>query len=170
MWIEQSLAQIPVTYTITFLNSLIGVMNRCIAKVFSYPFYLQPLEVDHILDYKFTAMAGDAAIPEISECSDAQIEIINLTFRLALMSQLGLQDYPLHLDEVGKGFDTQHKQKLLDLIRDILDNHMVSQMHLVNHHALIHEGLNHADVLVLNSDNILTPPVYNQHAVFNRPI
>lgn len=166
-WMEAALARIPVSYTVTFLNSVIGTMNRYIAKVFSSPFFLLPVSESEPLDYQFPAQVGDDQIPDISFCSDAQMEIVNLTFRIALMKQLGLNDYPIHLDEVGRTFDTYHKQCLLELLRELLDDHVVSQMHLVNHHALIHEGLTNADILVLNDTNILLPPTYNEHAKFN---
>ena len=167
-WMEVSLSKIPIVYQVNFINSIITTMNHYINKVFSYHFALIPVRSDIELDYRFSAQVGDIVIPDISFCSDAQKEIINLTFRVALMKQLRLQDYPIQLDEIGKSFDTYHKQRLLELLREILDERVVSQMYLVNHNALIHDGLVDADVVVLNSANIMTPAVFNTNVIFNR--
>lgn len=170
LWMEGALAKIPGSYQILFLNALIRTMNAAIAQVFSYPFALLPVSEATALDYVFPVRVGHITVPDISYCSDAQKEIVNLAFRLAMMTLLHLTEYPIQLDEIGKSFDTYHKQRLLDLVRDVVDGHVVSQLYLVNHHALIHEGLTQANVLVLREENILTPPSFNTHVQFNRAL
>lgn len=156
---------IPHTYTLDFVNALITSANRWIAMVFSYPLALIPLRADDALDYRFAVQNQGEVVPDVSLCSTAQQEIINLAFTLALMQHLGLRDYPLQLDESGRSFDPYHKQRLIDLLRYVVDHQVVSQLFLVNHHAAVHEGLANAEILVLSAANLLTPPVYNTHAV-----
>jgi hypothetical protein len=41
-------------------------------------------------------------------------------------------------------------------------------MFLVSHSSILHEGLMQSETLVLNEANIVTPALYNTHAVFNQ--
>ena len=155
---------IPHKYMTTFVNTIIKTMNHYISYVFSYPFVINEHDISQPLDYKFTAYVDDTYIsPDISTCSDAQNEIIDLAFSLALIRHLNLSEYPLFLDETGKSFDVHHKHKLLDLFRHCIDEGRVSQLFLINHHAVVHEGMANAQVMVLDDTNILTPPIYNTH-------
>ncbi len=166
--LEKALSRIPHIHTVSFINALIGTMNAYISKVFTYDFKIVPVDADKPLDYKFPMMVGSTPVPDISEGSEAQQEIVNLVFRLAMQKLLKLTDCPIYLDECGKTFDITHKQKLLDLLRHVLEERLVSQMFLINHHALVHEGLTNAQTLVLNDTNIMTPPSYNEHVRFNQ--
>ncbi len=165
--LEKALSRIPHIHTVSFINALIGTMNAYISKVFTYEFRIIPVDPDKPLDYNFPMIVGSTPVPDISEGSEAQQEIMNLVFRLALQKLLKLTDCPIYLDECGKTFDITHKQKLLDLLRHVLEERLVSQMFLINHHALVHEGLTNAQTLVLNDTNIMTPPSYNEHVRFN---
>lgn len=164
---ERALNRIPHIHTVTYINAIIGIVNVLIAKIFAYEFKLIPLDVEKPLDYKFKAKVGTVVINDTNTCSQAQSDMVNLAFSLALRFLLGYEDYPIWLDEVGASFDVTHKHRLLDLLRHLVDEHKVSQMFLVNHHAAIHEGLANNETLVLNDANVLTPAKYNEHAVFN---
>lgn len=154
---------IPHQYTVRYLNAVIQSMNLYISYVFSYPFGIVPLDPNAPVDFKFKAFAKDVLVPEISECSEAQEEILNVAFTFATVKHLKLTDYPAHLDEVGRTFDPHHKQQLLTLIRLLLDESTISQLFLINHHAVVSGGLANADVLVVNDMNVMVPSVYNQH-------
>jgi hypothetical protein len=167
-YIEKALSPkdgIPHKYTVSFVNSLIERMNLYIDLVFSYPFEVIPVDLHDPLDYKFKAQSGDIIVPDISLCSDAQKEMIDLAFMLSVIYHLNLSKYPISLDEIGKGFDHYHKQNLLTLFTEIVDQNLVSQMFIVNHHSAIWSGLSNSDILVLSDKNILTPTHYNDHVV-----
>lgn len=164
---EQALARIPYRYSVTFLNNVFGIMNAFISKVFTYPFKVSTLSANSPLNYRFEVKNKGSKLPDMSDGSDAQVEMLNLAFNLAVRYQLKLLDYPIHLDEVGRTFDPLHKQKLLDLLRYLIDNGIVSQMFLINHHAAIHEGLTNSETLVLDPSNVMVPEIHNQHATFN---
>lgn len=154
---------IPHKYNVSFINSLIERMNYYIDLVFSYPFEVVPVDPHDPLDYKFQAQAGDVIIPDISLCSDAQAEMMNLAFMLSVIHHLNLSDYPISLDEIGKGFDHYHKQNLLTLFTEVIEHDLVSQIFIINHHSAIWSGLSNSDILVLSDKNIMTPTDYNNH-------
>lgn len=159
---------LPHGYTVRFINALIASMNYYISQVFNYHFELIPLNDRDSIDYKFSAQAGDVLVPDISTCSDAQQEMINLAFMLALIRHLNLEAYPIYLDEVGRSFDHHHKQQLLNLFKTLLDEASVSQMFVVNHHSVLWGGLTNLQILVLNELNIMLPPNYNEHAIIEK--
>lgn len=165
--IAKALNDIPIQNVVNFINKVFTIMNQYISIVFTYDFKLVLLDPSKEPDYKFKVNVNDVIVPDISLCSEAQKEMINLAFTLALRTFLKLEDYPIYLDECGRTFDTKHKQRLLTLLQYLLDNHLITQLFIVNHNALIHEGLVNAETLVLNDENILTPAVYNTHAVIN---
>jgi len=157
---------IPHKYSVAFLNTLIDLMNYYIAMVFTYPFSINSIDIDRPLDYgKLSVTAWDRPVPDMSECSEGQAEMLDFAFMLALTKIKDIVDQPLYLDETGKSFDPRHKQQLLNLLRYITDEGDCSQLWLINHHAVVHDGLAHAQVLVLNDANIVTPPKYNEHVV-----
>ena len=166
--LEKALGEIPKLSMISYINAIIGIMNAYISRVFTYPFELKTLEPTDHLDYKFSAENSGVFIPDISTCSRAQCEVINLTFSLALRKIAGLDDYPIYLDEVGSSFDHAHKNRLLDLLTEVIEDHRVSQMFLINHHATVHEGLANNETLVLSDANIVVPTVYNEHVFIEK--
>lgn len=154
------------TYTLQFLNAVIRSANIYIKYVFSYPLELEILKEDKSVDYKFPVRVKGLHVPDVSMCSEAQREIIDQCFNLGIKQQLGLLDYPIFLDEIGRTFDHGHKQSLLELLEVLVSNDVVSQMWLINHHALIWDGLANSDMLVLKDTNIMLPPTYNTHVEF----
>lgn len=157
---------IPHVFSVEFLNDLIETTNYYIAQVFSYPLALVPLDAKRPVDYKFPLRDRERVKTDATTTmtSKAQRETIDLCFDLALMHVVGVTDIPLKLDEYGDSLDTYHVQQLLHLLTRTVDEETVSQLFLVNHHAAIHDGLANASVLVMNGDNILKPPKFNEHA------
>lgn len=166
--LEKALLDIPRMSMISYLNAIIGIANAYIASVFTYDLTLTPLTPDSKLDYKLSVNVSGISIPDISTCSKAQKEVIDLSLTLAIRKLSGLDDYPIYLDEVGASFDNVHKQRLIDLLTYVIEEHRVSQMFLVNHHAAVHEGLANNETLILNEANVVAPLVFNQHAEFNK--
>lgn len=163
--IGEALDALPQEYTMMFMNALYNSANAFIAKVFTYKLALDPMTEDLCKNYRIPYKARTTDSPDISKCSTAQAEIINLALTLACRQSEGLSDYPLFLDEVGKNFDPTHQQRLLDLVLFITDEHLASQLFIVNHHAVIHGGLMNTETLVLDDSNILKTETYNTHAV-----
>ena len=163
--VVSALDDIPYEYTTKYVNTLLRSANAFIAKVFTYPLYIPSVGKEKSFQYKLPYVADTTDSPDISRCSTAQMEMINLALTLACRQALGLNDYPLFLDEVGKTFDPAHQQKLLDLFVLITDEQLASQLFIVNHHAVIHGGLLNAETLVLSDLNIMKTDSSNRHVV-----
>lgn len=167
--LEFALIRIPQYHTAAYLNALIRLTNTFIAKVFTYDFELCEIDPEKPIDFRFAyrarlpEMEDEIHVADISHCSGAQTEIVNFAFNQAMRITKGILGYPLFTDELGSTFDVIHQQRVFDLLKFLLDEEFVSQIFLVNHHALVHEGLSNREVLVLNETNIVLPEGYNSH-------
>jgi ABC-type multidrug transport system ATPase subunit len=117
------------------------------------------------LDYKFPVFFADSVNvpPDISKTSKGQKQVIDFAFYLTVMLYLNLNDYPLFLDEPGEGFDEQHRVKLIDFVKQLMESGRHSQLFLISHYASGHGAFTNAEILVLDSSNISVPGIYNQH-------
>lgn len=167
-FVYDALVQIPIQRSIQFINKVIQVINMYIRMVFTYQLNILPIDPMNTLTYKLPIQVEDIIVPDISLCSKAQTEMIDLAFGMAIRTLLEYNDFPIYLDEFGEAFDQRHKQKFLEFIQYILDYEKVSQIFMINHNAIIHEAFTESETLVLNTTNILTPPKYNEHAIFNK--
>ena len=148
--------------------SIVDQMNTIIASVWTHE--LRVLECgfeNSDLDYKFpvSVESPDNVTSDISRCSKGQMEMINIAFKLTAMLYLDLLDYPLFMDEPGEGFDEQHRDQIMSLIRTMLDAGHYSQLFMVSHFASSHGAFLEAQILVLESSNIALPGTYNEHAI-----
>jgi hypothetical protein len=155
---------IPHSYTLTFINSVIGYANKLIKAVFVYDLEILEFDQDLDIDFKFQVNVNGTPLRDISECSTAQQEIIDLTLTISLIIHKKLH-HPIFLDEVGKSFDTHHKHRLLYLLNMLIDSGIATQIFIINHHAEIYDGLSNADIVVINPTNILLPQEYNTSVV-----
>jgi hypothetical protein len=161
--IEKTLISIPKESTVWFVNTLFAQANLIIKSVWTIPLEIELLTMEDNLNYKFYAIGDNNSRRELSECSDGENEIITLAINLALRIVLGHTNIPLCLDESGKTFDDRHKENLLLLLKKLLEDKIISQLFLVSHTALIHEGFSDSQTLVLREDNLVLPPEYNLH-------
>ena len=116
------------------------------------------------MDYKFPFVCGtnDEPAPDVRSGSAAQREIFNLVFRLTAHKALGLDGFPIILDEPGHTFDEGHRNRLVDFIKALLDVNQHSQAIIVSHNADVHSRLNTADFVVLDEDGVTPPAIYNE--------
>lgn len=157
-----------------FINSFVPQLNDFIEHIWTYPLELIPIkpEGDEIdLDYRFKVMINaseDNVSPEVSKTSEGMKEIIDLAFAAVSMKYLGLNDFPIFLDEFAKTFDSAHRQAAYRAIDYLIDSKDYSQVYLVSHYQEGYSGLTDAETLVLCDSNIQLPSnlVYNQHAKF----
>jgi len=160
---EKALIAIPKESTINFLNDIFEQANKIIESVWTIPLRIELLSDTDQLNYEFTVSGDNNSKREISDCSDGQNEIITLAINLALRINLGHLDLPIALDEAGRTMDDTHKEKLLYLLKQLLDDRIISQLFLVSHTAVIHEGFSDAETLVVREDNVFLPEIYNKH-------
>lgn len=151
-----------------FIQCLVAQMNSVIAAVWEQDLKILPCGLDGTgLDYKFPLQsgAGDTPNDDIQYGSTAQVEIVNLAFKLTAMLYLGLTDYPLYLDELGAAFDEQHRINVMNFVKQLMEVNQHSQMFLISHYAASWGVFTGAQVLVLDGSNIAIPQEYNKHAV-----
>lgn len=162
--IETSLIRIPKENMISFINNVFGQANRLIELVWALPLQIELLKADDSLNYEFQVSGDNQSVRELSECSEGQTEMISLAINLALRMVLGHFDYPICLDETGRTMDEKHRHNLVQLLRKLLDDKIISQLFYVSHNAMVYESFAQSETLVIRSDNILLPEVYNLHA------
>ena len=114
------------------------------------------------MKYKFMVQADTVPVGDISNCSDGQMEMIDLAFTLAIMIALGIHNtHPVFLDEIGRCLDMNHAQRLLELLLDLVNEGYIHQLFIINHQAVMIGGFDKADVVCLNTENIVLPEKYN---------
>lgn len=151
-----------------FIESFVLHINTVIESIWSYELKILPCGLDGgDLDYKFPLYVKhegkENITPDISRGSEAQVEVINLAFRLVTLVYLGLEESPVYLDECGKSFDEQHRLNLMNFIKRLVDTGNYTQLFMVSHYAAFHGSFTQAEVMVLDSTNITVPKVHNKH-------
>lgn len=159
----------PHRYTVNYVNKLLITVNKIISQVWSYDLSIVPIDKDEPIDFLFRVNVGhNAVVSDISHCSKGQSAMIDIAWTLAIMIHLGLNDYPLYLDECDEGFDPLHKQKLLEWLRMIVDKQYVRQIFLINHSAILFSGFNDAAVIALREENVVVTDTKNKYTKITR--
>lgn len=145
---------------------IIDQMNTIIASVWTHEMKILECGFEKSdLDYKFPVYveSPDNVTKDVSRASKGQMEMINIAFKLTVMLYLEMLEYPLFMDEPGEGFDEQHRDQIMSLIRSMLDSGHYSQLFMVSHVASNHGSFLDAEILVLDSSNIALPGTFNEH-------
>lgn len=152
-----------------FIADFIGQMNNIIEAVWEYPLSVNPCEMENgKLSYKFTFNVDEGKVGDVGLASKGQREIINFAFIVTVLGYKGLSHYPMFLDEVGGGFDYQHRGNFIRYIKKLVDSRQCEQLIIVNHYSSEYGGMANADTLVLSDKNIVVPKDYNTHATLVR--
>lgn len=155
-----------------FIRKFVKTMNVFIGKVWSYPMVIEACGLDPDsnsveLDYKFPAhINGEDLRPsDVSKCSKGQREIIDLSFVVLFMKQMGLGSNPILLDEFAANLDHGHRLAAINIVKSLIEQHTFSQLFMVNHYDGIYGAFTNAQFTVLSEDNIILPKdcVYNKH-------
>lgn len=157
-------------HSLKFITHFTDQMNRIINSIWSYDMQLLPLAMSEDLTYKFPLYMSesDTETPDINKASTAQKSVIDFAFKILLINYLALEDYPLWLDELPIGFDEHHRIKLLDYVRDYVEEQRCSQMFMISHNQEAQLTFHTAEVVVINAMNLLNKPnVFNENVVFN---
>lgn len=152
-----------------FINHFILQMNSFIKKIWTYPMELclVNMEEDALdLDYKFEMIVSDGKpLPDVSNGSSAQKEIVDLAFRIVAMSYMKMANYPLFLDEFGAKFDSGHRHMAFSVITSIIATAGFSQIFMISHDEHSYGSLHNCDINVLCDANVVIPEgaVTNKH-------
>lgn len=119
----------------SFLNVIINGINSVLDSVWEYKMNLSVIDVeDDALNYKFKMLIEDKLeVNDISLASAGMQKAINISFVFMLYKLLGLNGYPLFLDEFTTNLDKVHKQKLESLLNDISKTDRFSQIFFISH-------------------------------------
>lgn len=152
-----------------FIEQFVEQMNIIINKVWEHHIELLPCDVNSDgLSYKFPLrINGKPYGPsDGSKGSNSQVSMVNFAFKIVVMVYLGLDDYPLFLDELAPDLDEKHRINIISFVRSFVESGRCSQMYLVSHYASGYGAFTNAEILVLDDENLLNiPQVYNEHAV-----
>lgn len=157
---------IPQKFLVRSINNYITIANSLIKQVWGYRLELEPLSETDDLTFLIRVRIKEGMVDDIVECSTGQRRMIDLAFNIASLIGQKKYGYPLFLDEIGDGYDTTHMQRLLELLKTLLDNGVISQIVMVNHHAIMFGGFSESDVVCLCDDNIDTPEHVNGSVEF----
>lgn len=145
-----------------FINWFVSSMNQFVKNIWVYPLEILPISIqDEIeLDYKFPIRFDhrfEAPDIKMGETNASTCEIFDLAFRIVAMRCLGLNNYPLQLDEFGSSFDHHHRNAAFQIVTNLTLNTDVPQIYLVSHHEQNYSGMRNVDLTVLSSENIIVP-------------
>lgn len=133
----------------SFLNVIIGNINNTISGIWEYKMVLKAIDVENeALNYRFKVEVEDKLpIDDISKVSNGMKEVINLSFKMILYKLLGLENYPVYLDEFGVKLDKVHRSKIFDLIFKMIGSNQYSQIFLITHLDMSFATFKEAEVL-----------------------
>lgn len=155
-----------------FIHQFAEQINIVLSKIWEHPIELLPCGLDkHGLNYKFPLRINnnDFGPADCSKGSNSQISIVNFAFKIVVMVYLGLEDYPLYLDELAPDLDEKHRVNIVHFVRDFVESHRCSQMFMVSHYETGYGAFTNAQILILDTENLLEiPSSYNNHCTIVR--
>ncbi|ABY63078.1 SbcC-like protein [Pseudomonas phage 201phi2-1] len=155
-------------YLLGFMQGVVSYVNAFIGEVWTYPMEVLPSKVEKDeLDYNFPLNVSNGAViaDDIALGSDSQLEMVNFSFEQAVRKFLGMENYPLFLDEFGRTFDEQHRANLIPFISRLIENGHYSQIFYISHFSSEHGAFNSAEYMVLDPTNITVPVAFNKNVV-----
>lgn len=155
---------------ISFTNYFIERMNEVIKAIWVTPLTIAPMTVSEKgFSYQFKVITYDEsnASSDVSETSSGESEIIDFAFMLITASCLGLTDYPLLLDEIGKFFKIEHKVRLYDYLKLLAEHDKASNIVVISHFVGTYEALTRAEVCRIDPTGIEVQEHENKNFFIN---
>lgn len=151
------------------ITQFIDQMNYIIDRVWSHELRVLPYRPgkDVKLDYTFPLkVAGrDTLVPDISEGSDGQVEIVDFAFMVTGLLCKGNKGIPLLLDEIDRPMQPEHKESLMGFLIEAVESGWFSQIFVVSHHASAYTALPSPDMIELAP--VPTNPAHNRVVEFS---
>lgn len=149
-----------------FINNFIFQVNTFIERIWLYPLEIQPVvpneEDNYELNYRFSLVVNDNKsnqVQDISRGSSAMREVIDLAFKVVASKYLGLDNFPLYLDELAASFDKAHRHQAQRFMLNLAEISDFSQVFIISHYEELYSAFQNADYNVLSDLNI--PKVRN---------
>lgn len=141
----------------SFLINYIDDVNDIINSVWSYRLDVLPYDIkdlDKGITYRFPVKAVEADnSDDINNTSESMNEIISLAFRLVSLRYMGLEYYPLMIDEFGRSMDEVHLIKSYDLLEEMVES-MDTQMFILAHIKTAYARFNNAGISIVSNLNL----------------
>lgn len=149
----------------TCIDALIAQMNGLISNVWTYDLVIQSCGIDGAeLDYKFPVeiKGRPKHVADIGKGSGAQQVIFDFAFVLVYLSFTELHGYPIYPDELGATFDPEHRIRVVEFFKQLVDSKRTSQVFYISHNPEAHDVLVNADVNVMDFSNVGEIPNANR--------
>lgn len=141
----------------SFLVNYIDEVNDIINSVWSYRLDVMPYDVNDLdkgITYRFPVKAVEVDnSDDINNTSESMNEIISLAFRLVSLRYMGLELYPLMIDEFGRSMDEVHLIKSYDLLEEMVET-MDTQMFVIAHIKTAYARFNNAGISIISNLNL----------------
>lgn len=155
-----------------FISMFVEQMNSVIKQIWTSHLEILPCGFDPDdkdsgeLDYRFPMITGLETAGDISEGSRAQKDVVDFAFTLVVYLYLGMDNYPLYLDELGPTMDDVHRVRIGQFVKSLMENNSHSQMFMISHYVSGHGIFSNADYCLLNETNIMHKPKdFNKHVI-----
>jgi hypothetical protein len=154
-------------YIQNFVDVFIADVNTIIDQVWTTKLEVLACGVDSTdvtCKFPLSIDNGYLMTPDISECSDGQRDIINFAFRMVVKKYLGLDEFPLYVDELAPTLDEAHRPRLTRYLSGIMEAGIYDQMFMISHYNANHSAFGNSEIFITDARNILTiPKEYNKH-------
>ncbi len=154
-----------------FINVFVQQMNNVIRQVWNQRLEILPCGFDEEsgegeLDYKFPLITGLETAADVGRGSTAQRDMVDFAFILVTYLYLGMDRYPLYIDELAPTMDDLHRVRITQYVKQLMDTNQHSQMFMISHYISGHGVFSGADYCLLSDTNIMhKPKEYNKHVV-----
>lgn len=147
------------------INNFIAQMNKIIAAIWTTPLEVMPCGFDDNaeLTYVFPMVVNEDdshPVKDVKDGSDGQIEIVDFAFKVVALLQLGQEGAPLLMDETDRPLEIAHKTRLMNYVKELIENGVFSQVFLISHHEAAWGALPFHDVLEVG--------VHKSHPDYNK--
>lgn len=156
------------------IQQLTDQINNVLSQIWTYPLEVLPCpeDVDDAaptdLKYRFPLSIehGQNITPDISQGSSAQADGVNFSFVICVYIYLGLEGWPLWLDELAPTMDELHRIRIMQMVKLLIESRRNSQMFMISHYVSGHGAFTNAEVCLLNDKNIINKPSrFNEHVI-----
>lgn len=152
-----------------FMELFLELMNSRIAKVWSYDLVIAEVpDKGQSFTCQFPMYVAGAVEPvdDFKFGSTGQVSMIDFVFKVVVFHLSGLTDMPLLADEFGKDFDDEHREQLVNYIRDMIEEKEFSQLFMISHYSSVYSAFESAEFVVIDPRNISVPAEHNTSVTF----
>lgn len=153
-----------------FIQHFLEQFNTLIGHIWTYDMKIVAEDsADFTKNYNFPLKQANKETPssDVRESSKGQREMVDFAFLLLVMRYLGLDHFPLLLDELGGGFTEEHRIHILNYLKQLVETGQIEQMFLVSHNSSSHDTLNLADVVCFDTDGVMQDERVNKVIKFS---